>query len=378
MSSGLPRADVPATIAQAETPVIAVDAMGGDHGPAVVIPGALRAAKRDGFRLILVGDERRIEAELEKHASLLASPHAGQSVHAFHGEGARAEIVHATQVAAMGEKPSEILRRKKDSSIQRAFALVKEGRAHGVVSAGNSGATVACGMFILGRIDGVERPALASIMQTERQPMVLVDVGANVDCKPYHLFQFGIMADVLARDVLGVEKPRVGLLSIGEEEGKGNLQVKEAFELFKMNPALNFVGNVEGRDIFTGEVDVVVCDGFVGNVALKLSEGLCYSLSRMLKRELMRSLPARLGASLVAGALKRFARLVDYAEYGGAPVLGLQGIAIVCHGASNEKAITSACAMAATYVRKETNQHLMTELSANEELSRFGKAAMKL
>lgn len=344
----------------ATQPIIAVDAMGGDHGPSVVVPGAIRSAREGGFKVILLGDEKRIRQELDKL-----------------GPCPEAEILHTSQVAAMGEKPSDVLRRKKDSSIQQAFAIVKEGRAHGVVSAGNSGATVACGMFILGRINGVERPALASIMQTEHAPMVLVDVGANVDCKPYHLFQFGIMADVLARDVLGIERPRVGLLSIGEEEGKGNLQVKEAFELFKMT-AMNFVGNVEGRDIFTGDVDVVVCDGFVGNVALKLSEGLCTSLSRMLKRELMRSLPARLGASLVAGALKRFARLVDYAEYGGAPVLGLQGIAIVCHGASNEKAIKSACSMAATYVRKETNDHLIAELTANEELSRFGKAAMKL
>jgi len=184
------------------------------------------------------------------------------------------------------------------------------------------------------------------------------------------------MADVLARDVLGVTTPRVALLSIGEEEGKGNHQVKEAFELFKMT-SLNFVGNVEGRDIFSGVVDVVVCDGFVGNVALKLSEGLAASLGRILESELKRGFTSRLGAVLTLDALKRFTKLVDYAEYGGAPLLGLKGIVIVCHGASNSKAIHKAVSMAAKFIENKANEHLMAELSANEELTRFGKAAMK-
>ncbi|GAB7078518.1 phosphate acyltransferase PlsX [Megalodesulfovibrio paquesii] len=357
-----PWSRVEPTTQDAIVPTIAVDAMGGDYGPAVIVPGALAASTACNVELILVGDEAKIQAELAK----------------YKGELGKISIVHTSQVVEMGEKPSEVLRRKKDSSIQVAFELVREGRAQGVVSAGHSGATVACGMFILGRINGVERPALASIIFTEKQPITLIDVGANVDCKPYHLFQFGLMADVLARDVLGIPNPSVGLLSIGEEEGKGNLQVKEAFELFKMTNSLNFVGNIEGRDIFTGNVNVIVCDGFVGNIALKLSEGLAMSIARMIKNELKRDLISKIGGLLIKDAMRRLKRVVDYSEYGGAPLLGLKEIVVVCHGSSSAGAITSAIDMAATFIRKKANEHLIAELSANEELSRFGKAAMKL
>lgn len=335
-------------------PRIAVDAMGGDFGPSVIVPGALAAARANSLSLLLVGDPAQIEAELAKHPTKSLS----------------IEVVPASQVVSMEDKPSEILRRKKDSSIHVACRLVKEGRADGVVSAGNSGATLACGMFVLGRIEGVERPALASILPTEQKPMVLIDVGANVDAKPFHLFQFGLMADVLAKTVLGCEKPRVGILSIGEEEGKGNTQVKEAYDIFRKS-SLNFVGNVEGRDIFTGEVDVVVCDGFVGNVALKLSEGLASSMGRMLKGELTRGILSKLGTVLAIGALKRFKRLTDYAEYGGAPLLGLTGIVIVCHGSSNMKAINSAVEMAGTFMENDANGRLVRALSRNEELTMF-------
>ncbi|GFM37397.1 phosphate acyltransferase PlsX [Desulfovibrio psychrotolerans] len=344
------------------TPVIAVDVMGGDHGPAVNIPGAIEAARAYGIRLALVGDSEKIQAELDKLPSGTLS---GKVVY---------DIVHTDEVAGMDEKPSDILRRKKNASIQVACRLVKEGKADGVVSAGNSGATVACGMFIMGRIPGVDRPALASVMPTEKKPIVLLDVGANVDCKPHHLFQFGLMADAFTRDLLDCPSPRIGLLSIGEEEGKGNSQVKEAYDLFKMAKNIRFVGNVEGRDLFTGDVDIIVCDGFVGNVALKLSEGLSSSMSRILKRELLSSLLAKIGTLLAKSAFKRFARMVDYAEYGGAPVLGLKGIAIVCHGASNAKAITNAVKMAAAFVEKKTNERLVEAISANEELTSFGKA----
>ena len=265
--------------------------------------------------------------------------------------------------------------RKKNASIQVACRLVRDGAAQGVVSAGHSGASVACGMFIMGRIPGVERPALASLLPTEKEPVVLLDVGATVDCKPYNIFQFGLMGDAFARDILNKESPRVGLLSIGEEEGKGNSQVKEAYELFKMAQNLNFSGNIEGRDLFTGEMDVAVCDGFVGNVALKLSEGLGLSLSRVLKRELLNSgfLP-KLGSLLAKSAFRRFAKVVDYAEYGGAPLLGLQNISIVCHGRSNAKAICNATRMATLFVEKETNKRLMETICANEELTRFGRS----
>ena len=334
--------------------VIAVDAMGGDLGPSVVVPGAIEAARQTGAKILLVGNEATLDGELNR-----LSP-----------SGVDLEIVHAPEVAGMDEKPSDILRRKKNASIQVACRLVRDGAAQGVVSAGHSGASVACGMFIMGRIPGVERPALASLLPTEKEPVVLLDVGATVDCKPYNIFQFGLMGDAFARDILNKESPRVGLLSIGEEEGKGNSQVKEAYELFKMAQNLNFSGNIEGRDLFTGEMDVAVCDGFVGNVALKLSEGLGLSLSRVLKRELLNSgfLP-KLGSLLAKSAFRRFAKVVDYAEYGGAPLLGLQNISIVCHGRSNAKAICNATRMATLFVEKETNKRLMETICANEELT---------
>ena len=343
----------------ASPPLIAVDVMGGDFGPSVVVPGAIQAAREGGFPVVLVGDTAAIEKEIARCST----------------SGAHIEIAHASQVALTGEKPSDILRRKKDASIQVACKLVQEGRAAGVVSPGHSGASVACGMFTIGRIPGVERPALASIMPTEKHPAIIVDVGANVDCKPQHLFQFGLMGDAIARDLLELESPKIGILSIGEEEGKGNSLVKEAYDMFKMAHNVNFMGNVEGRDLFTGEVDIVVCDGFVGNVALKLSEGLSTSLSRILKKELLcSSLAAKIGTFLAKGAFKRFSKFVDYAEYGGAPLLGLQGIVIVCHGKSNAKAITNATKMAATFVEKHTNEKLIANISANEELTRFGRA----
>lgn len=341
-----------------DAPVIAVDAMGGDFGPPVCVPGAVDAARAGNFKILLVGRSEVISVELGK----------------LDLAGVDVEVVHAEDVAEMDEKPSDILRRKKDASIQVACRLVKEGRADGIVSPGHSGATVACGMFIMGRIPGVERPALASIMPAEKGPMVLLDVGANVDCKPHHLLQFGLMANAFAKDMLERETPSVGLLSIGEEEGKGNTLVKETYDLLKLVKNLNFVGNVEGRDIFTGEVDVVVCDGFVGNVALKLSEGLASSLTRLLKRELLSSAIAKFGTLLAKNAFKRFAKFVDYAEYGGAPLLGLNGIAVVAHGRSNAKAVASATRMAATFVRKGTYERMVEAISLNEELTRYGKA----
>ena len=339
--------------------VLAIDAMGGDFGPSVIVAGAVDAARTLDARLLLVGREDDINAELAKYDT----------------NGLDLAIVQASEVALMSEKPSEILRRKKDASIQVACHLVKEGAADGVISAGHSGATVACGMFIMGRVPGVERPALASVLPTEKNPTILLDVGATVDCKPYHLFQFGLMGEAFSRDLLDCESPRVGLLSIGEEEGKGNLQVKEAYDLLKMVESLNFVGNVEGRDLFNGNVDVTVCDGFMGNVALKLSEGLGSALCRILKRELLHAgLMSKMGAYMSRPAFRNFAKIVDYAEYGGALLLGLRGIAIVCHGASNAKAICSATRMAAMFVEKKTNERLMQAISENEELTRYGRS----
>lgn len=340
---------------------LAVDAMGGDFGPEINVPGSVAAARETGARIILVGDQEAIRAELNKTA------HDGLDI----------EIVHTTQVAGMAEKPSDILRRKKDSSMQVAFRLVREGRAHGIVTAGNSGAALACGMFILGRINGVDRPALATILPTLKNPIVLIDVGANADCKPYNLVQFGLMAEVLARSVLGIANPKVGILSIGEEEGKGNALTKEAHTLLKSS-SLNFVGNVEGRDVYIGDTDVIVCDGFVGNVALKLSEGLGSALAAMLKTELKKSIWSRLGTLIALPAFKRFGKKIDYAEYGGAPILGLNGIAMVCHGASNARAITTALVQAALFVQKKANDHLIAGLHANTELSLFSRAGQSV
>ena len=339
-------------------PVIAVDAMGGDFGPSVVVPGAIEASRLHDLHVRLVGDTPKLEAELER----------------LDLKDASFDIVQADDVVHMNEKPSDILRRKKNASIQVACRLVKEGAADGVVSAGHSGATVACGMFIMGRLAGVERPALAALLPTEKNPVMVVDAGANVDCRPYHLFQFGLMGDAFARDLLDYAAPRVSLLSIGEEEGKGNSQVKEAYELLKLAQNLNFIGNAEGRDIFTGDIDVVVCDGFVGNVVVKMSEGLAASLVRMLKRLFTSGFLPTLGAMLARGAFRKFARTIDYAEYGGAPLLGLQGLAIVCHGRSNCLAMRNAIRMSGTFVRKGTNARMAETILANEELTRFSRA----
>ncbi len=341
-----------------ERPIIAVDAMGGDFGPSVLVPGALEASRTDNLKVLLVGDTPRIEAVLAK-SNL---------------DGVDYDIVHAEEVVLMNEHPADVLRRKKKSSIQIGCRLVKDHVADAVVSAGHSGAAVACGMFIIGRLKGVERPALCAMLPTEKTPVVLLDAGANVDCRPYHLFQFGLMGDAFARDILNYESPRVSILSIGEEEGKGNSQVKEAFDLLKGAKNLNFMGNAEGRDIFTGDLDVIVCDGFVGNIVVKMSEGMAKSLTHMLKRCFKSSIPAMLGALLAKRAFKNFRRTIDYAEYGGAPLLGLKNLAIVCHGRSNSLAMTNAIRMAGTFVRKKTVERLAETILANEELTRFSRS----
>ena len=338
-----------------DRPVIAVDAMGGDFGPAVLVPGAIEASRLYGVKVLLVGD----------------TPKMARVAEGLDCTGAEFDYVQADEVVLMNERPADVLRRKKNSSIQVGCRLVREGKADAVVSAGHSGAAVACGMFIIGRLKGVERPALCTLLPTEKKPVIVLDVGANVDCRPYHLFQFGLMGDAFARDILNYASPRVSILSIGEEEGKGNSQVKESYELLKLAKNLNFIGNAEGRDIFTGNVDVVVCDGFVGNIVVKMGEGLAMSLTRMLKSVFKSSPLAMLGGLLARGAFRKFKRTIDYAEYGGAPLLGLKRLAIVCHGKSNSKAMTSAIRMAATFVRKNTQEKLAETIQTNEELTRL-------
>jgi glycerol-3-phosphate acyltransferase PlsX len=323
---------------------IAVDAMGGDHGPAVVVEGAVAAVRELGTSVVLVGDSATIERELHRL-----------------GDPAGVEIRHASQVVGMGESPSQALRRKRDSSLRIAAELVRDGEASSFVSAGNTGAAMAVAMFVVGVLRGVDRPAIAAVLPNLQRFTVLLDVGANVDPKPWHLFQFAVMGHVYARDILGIERPRVGLLSVGEEEGKGNELTREAYEQLK-DSSLNFLGNVEGRDIYNGHCDVVVTDGFTGNVALKISESLAEMVGAMIKEELMRDVRSKLAAALAKPAFDRFKKRVDYAEMGGAPLLGIDGGAIICHGASPVKAIRNAVRVAGEWAKAGLNDHIRAAL----------------
>jgi len=306
---------------------IAVDAMGGDHAPREIVMGALEAS-RDGIEVILLGDSDSILKELGSNKRDLI------------------DIVHTTETIAMGEQPANAVRKKKDSSIVRAVQLVKEGKASAFVSAGSTGAVMAAALLGLGRIKGIDRPAIASVIPGKKGGTVLLDVGANMDCKPKNLQQFGIMGYLYADRILGIDNPRVGLLNVGEEESKGNELTLESFPLLKES-GVNFIGNVEGRDIFNGMADVVVCDGFVGNVVLKAGEGLAMSLMRMMKEELTRNWLSKMGTALALPGLKEIRKRVDYAEYGGAPLLGVNGVVIVCHGSSSAFAVRNAIRVAA-------------------------------
>jgi len=333
---------------------IALDAMGGDRGPDEVVSGAIQAVKETDLNVTLFGDEQQIQAALSKYSRHLDRIH----------------IVHTSQVVDMDEQPFDAVRKKKDSSIMRAFALHKEGKVDAVVSAGNSGATMAAAIKYLGRLEKVSRPGIAGIYPTLKGPVVMMDVGANVDCRPQHLFQFGIMASAFSTVLFGVENPRIGLLSIGEEGGKGNVLVKKSHELFQKS-SLNYIGNVEGRDTFIGNVDVIVCDGFVGNVCLKLSEGLAEAVLAMLGGEIAKSFKAKIGYLLAKEAFDSLKKKVDYAEYGGAPLLGLNGVGIICHGRSNARAIKNAIKVAAELVRNHVNERILhlLNLSDHENLT---------
>jgi len=326
---------------------IAVDAMGGDYGPAVIVEGAVAAAREYGASLLLVGDKAAVERELARcKAHDLAL-----------------EVRHASQVVGMAEAPSQALRRKRDSSLRVAADLVRDGEAAALVSAGNTGAALAIAMFVVGVLPGVDRPAIAAVLPNLRGFTVLLDAGANLEPKPKHLVQFAVMGHVYARDILGYANPRVGLLSVGAEEGKGNDLTKEAYDELK-DSSLNFVGNVEGRDIYNGRCDVVVTDGFTGNVALKISESLAEMLGSMIREELTRDARSKLGAALARRAFDRFKRRVDYTEMGGAPLLGINGAAIICHGASPVKAIKNAVRVAGEWAAANLNEHVKAALEA--------------
>ncbi len=319
-------------------PIVAVDAMGGDHAPAHEIAGAIMAARQWQIPVVLVGQTEAIEKELANHVV----------------QGLDIRIEQASEIVGMHDSPSDALRKKKDSSIRVAFNLVKQGIANAVVSAGNSGATMAVGMFVLKRISGIDRPAIATVVPNLKDQTIILDVGGNVDCKPPHLVQFALMGSVYASHMLDKAMPRVGLLSNGEEESKGNELTREANQALRKTP-LNYIGYIEGRDIYNGHADVVVCDGFVGNVVIKVSEGLAEAIGSMLRKEFSSKLMSKIGYLIAKPALKAFRKKVDYAEYGGAPLLGIKGTAMICHGSSSPKAIMNAIKMA-----HDTETHQIT------------------
>ncbi len=325
--------------------IVAVDAMGGDNAPSAEVEGAVAAARQWGVSIILVGRAEKVEEELAKHST----------------QGLDITVHHAGEVVGMHDSASDAVRKKKDSSIRVAFNLVKEGKADAVVSAGNSGATMAAGMFVLKRIRGIDRPAIATIMPNLRNQTLVLDVGGNVDCKPHHLAQFALMGDVYSRAILGKKSPKVGLLSNGEEVSKGNDLTRDAHQLLRDAP-FNYVGYVEGRDLFDGSVDVVVCDGFVGNVVLKVSEGLADALATMLRQAFGERFFSKIGYLLARPAFRAFKKKVDYAEYGGAPLLGIEGTGMICHGGSSPRAIMNAIRMAHDSVAKKVNDMLISQI----------------
>ncbi len=312
---------------------VALDAMGGDNAPGEVVLGAIRAARELSMGVYLVGREDAIQAELAKHDT----------------SGLDLPIIHTDEVIEMDEHPASSVRKKKKASMTLALQLVRDGSALGAVSAGNSGAMMAASLFTLKRIEGVDRPALGTVFPTRDGVCFVLDVGANTDCKPEYLQQFALMGSIYMERIFSVASPRVGLLANGEEETKGNELVIQTHQLLKAHAetlGINFIGNVEGREIPSGGADVVVCDGFVGNVVLKLSEGLAETLLGMLRTQMTSSLPNKLAAAVLQPGLRKVFRRMDYAEYGGVPLLGINGSAIVAHGRSNAKAIKNALRVA--------------------------------
>ena len=327
--------------------VIALDAMGSDRAPRPEIEGAIQAARQYGVRVLLVGPEDRLNRELAAHPTAHSLP---------------VEVVHASQAISMDEKPVHAVRTKKDSSMHVGLRLVRDKKVVGFVTAGNTGAAMATAKMVLGSLPGADRPALANVFPTSTgEPAILIDVGANVDSKPHNLAQFAVMGEIYYRAIFGKPKPTVGLLSIGEEETKGNELTRETFALLKDLP-VKFIGNVEGRDLYNGSVDVIVCDGFVGNVALKISEGLVEAVRNMLKESLNSTITSQVGALLARKAFTNFGRRLDYSEYGGAPLLGIKGVAIVGHGRSNANAIKNAIRVARQFHDSGVNPRIEDEL----------------
>lgn len=327
---------------------IALDAMGGDYAPTTNIEGAIEAVKRiKDISVILVGQEAELLKELKKRDY----PHS------------RITIRHASERVGMDESPISTLRRKKDSSIRVAFDLVSSGEADAIVSVGNSGVVMATALYVLGRIPGVERPAIATTMPSLKGRFVLIDAGANVDCKPNHMIQFAIMGEAYAKHLLNIKEPRIGLLGIGEEDIKGNELTRVVFKHLRALHK-NFIGNVEGKDIYLGDVDVVVCDGFVGNIALKISEGVAEAMTKMLKTEIKKRITGKIGYLLLKNAFRSFKKRTDYSEYGGAPLLGVSHPCIIGHGRSTSRAIKNAIKVAVELHQKRVVEAISGEFSA--------------
>ncbi len=329
--------------------VIALDAMGSDRAPKPEVEGAIQAARRFGIQVALVGPEETLRAELSRHPFSRSLP---------------ISIVHASEVILMDDKALQAVRAKRDSSMRVGLRLVREQKAGAFITAGNTGAAMATAKMVLGGVLGVDRPALVAIIPTAVGTVsTLLDVGANVDCKPHNLEQFAVMGDIYFRSMFGISKPRVGLLSIGEEEGKGNELTREAFHLLKQLP-LNFVGNVEGRDIYNGKVDVIVADGFVGNVALKTSEGVANLVRATLKETLAATITRQVGYLLSRSAFSDFKKRLDHTEYGGAPLLGVKGACFITHGSSNVNAIKNAIRVASEFVERNITANIEREMAA--------------
>ena len=330
---------------------IALDAMGGDHSPSPEVEGAVKAAKTLGVKVTLVGREEVVRKELSRFADWKRLP---------------INICHANEQITMEDSAGKAMRAKKDSSIRVACRLVRDGQAQGVVSAGNTGAVMATAKIVQGMLPGVDRPALAGVLPTLRGGLaVMLDVGANVDCTPKMLAQFAVMGSAYSRVIFHNASPRVGLLSIGEEEHKGNALTHEAHPLLKELRSVNFIGNVEGRDLYLGTADVIVCDGFVGNVALKVSEGLAEAIGHMLKQSMTATFTRKFGAYLAKGAFLELKKRVDVDEYGGAPLLGLNGLCVICHGRSSSKAIMNAIRVAKEFTEGKIDERIALELNGS-------------
>jgi len=336
---------------------IAVDAMGGDHAPRAVVQGAYRAAREDGVRVLLVGDRAQVEPELAR-----CGPPA-----------AALELVHAEEAVAMDDPAVAAVRKKRRSSMRLCAELVRDGRAQAMVTAGNTGAAMIAAKMVIGTIAGVDRPALAAVVPSAAGRTVLLDAGANVDTRPALLRQFAVMGHFYAQEVVGTRSPRIGLMSIGEEESKGTDQTREVFRVLKTT-GLNFVGNVEGQDLFNGTVDVIVCDGFVGNVVLKSAESLALLLGRMLREELAKSVRTRVGFQMAKPAFDNLRRRTDYREYGAAPLLGIEGGCFIGHGRSNARAVRNSILAAVEFSAARLHEKIRDKVAElhNQEARLLG------